>query len=532
MAAMASWLNLGQILKVNAKKFPRTVALRDKERQLTYAELNQRVNRLAHGLLDLGLVGGDKVAVLLENCIEIVEVYLATAKTGLVIVPLNFRLTGAELAYIANHSDARALIAHSEFTPCVDAIRPELRQIKADRYIVVGQELDGYREYESLIGQAAEDEPQAHVDPHDPWILIYTSGTTGTPKGVVRSHESHIAFYLINAIDFGFNQHDVCLNVMPLCHINSTFFTFTFLYVGATAYIHPARSFRAEEILDIIEREKITFISLIPTHYALILNVPPEAKRRDVSSMRKLLCSSAPVRKEMKLAIMEFFPGVELYEAYGSTEAGIVTVLKPEDQLRKLGSIGHESLGTDFVRVLDEGGREVGVGEIGELYSRGPMLFDEYYKMPEKTAASFREGWFSAGDMARRDVDGFFEIVDRKDNLIISGGEHVYPSEVEKVVGSHPGVLDVAVVGLPDERWGEAVTAFVIPRDPNDPPPVEEIIGCCEGMAGFKRPKAVHLISQDEMPRTASGKILHRALRIRYAGVSREKPRAGQEQLP
>jgi acyl-CoA synthetase (AMP-forming)/AMP-acid ligase II len=525
--AMASWLNLGQILKLNAKKFAHTVALKDKDRQLTYAELNRRVNKLAHSLLDLGLIKGDKVAVLLENSIEIVEVYLATAKTGLVIVPVNFRLAGSEVADIVKNSDAQVLIVHGEFTRCVDAIRPELKHIRADRYIVVGQETDGYREYEGFIRRAPEYEPLAEVNPRDAWILIYTSGATGTPKGVVRSHESHIAFYLINAIDFGFNQHDVCLNVMPLCHINSTFFTFTLIYIGATVYVHPARSFQAEEILEIIEREKITFISLIPTHYALILNVPPEAKGRDVSSIRKLLCSSAPVRKEMKLAIMEFFPGVELYEAYGSTEAGIVTVLKPEDQLRKLGSIGYESLGTEFVRILDEDGNEVSVGEIGELYSRGPMLFDEYYRMPEKTAASFREGWFSAGDMARRDADGFFEIVDRKDNLIISGGEHVYPSEVEKVIGCHPGVLDVAVVGLPDERWGEAVTAFIIPRDADHPPGAEEIISYCKDrMASFRQPKAVHLVSEQEMPRTGSGKILHRALRMRYAGRFRDNASA------
>ena len=221
----------------------------------------------------------------------------------------------------------------------------------------------------------------------------------------------------------------------------------------------------------------------------------------------------------MKLAVMEFFPGVELYEAYGSTEAGIVTVLKPDDQLRKLGSIGYESLGTDFVKILDDDGNEVSVGEIGELYSRGPMLFDEYYKMPEKTAASFNGGWFSAGDMAKRDEDGFFEIVDRKDNLIITGGEHVYPSEVEKLIGSHPDVLDVAIIGLPDEKWGEAVTAFIIPKDPSAPPGEKEIISfCSDKIANFKRPKEVRLISPEEMPRTGSGKILHRALRQRYTG--------------
>jgi acyl-CoA synthetase (AMP-forming)/AMP-acid ligase II len=221
----------------------------------------------------------------------------------------------------------------------------------------------------------------------------------------------------------------------------------------------------------------------------------------------------------MKKAIMAFFPGVELYEAYGSTEAGIVTVLKPVDQMRKLGSIGFESLGTDFIKILDEKGNEVEVGEIGELYSRGPMLFDEYYKMPAKTAASFRGEWFSAGDMARVDEDGYFEIIDRKDNLIITGGEHVYPSEVEKVIGSHPAVLDVAVIGLPDEKWGEAVTAFIIPTQHDDPPAEKEIISFCKGkMAGYKRPKAVQFISEEEIPRTGSGKILHRALRRQFAG--------------
>jgi acyl-CoA synthetase (AMP-forming)/AMP-acid ligase II len=292
--------------------------------------------------------------------------------------------------------------------------------------------------------------------------------------------------------------------------------TFTFLYIGGSVYIHPGRGFRAEEILEIVETEKITFISLIPTHYSFILNVGAEARKRDLRSITKLLCSSAPVRKEMKLAIMDFFPGVELYEAYGSTEAGLVTILKPEFQMRKLGSVGFEPAGADLVRILDKTGNDVGIETIGELYSRGPMLFDGYYKLPEKTARSFRGEWFSAGDMAKRDQDGFYYIVDRKDNLIITGGEHVYPSEVEKVVGSHPDVLDAAVVGLPHEIWGETVTAFVIPKDPRRPPTEAEVIDFCrDKLAGFKRPRAVRLISPEEMPRTASGKVLHRVLRER-----------------
>ena len=516
---MAGWLNLGQNLKVNAKKFPNTVMLKDSQRSFTYPETNRRVNKLAHSLLSLGLTKGDKVAVLLENSIEIVEVFLATAKTGIIIVPINFRLVSAEVEYIVDNSDAKALIVHDEFAATVDPIKTNLKDIAPDNYIAVGQAVDGYRSYDAFIENAPDSEPEVEVAPEDTWILIYTSGTTGKPKGVIRSHESHIAFFLINAVDFGFNEHDYCMNVMPLCHINSTFFTFTFLYIGGSVYIHPARSFRPEEILEIVEKEKITFISLIPTHYNLILNASEDAKKRDVSAIKKLLCSSAPVRKSMKLAIMDFFPGVELYEGYGSSEAGIVTVLKPEYQMKKLGSIGFETLGTEFVKILDEEGNEVGVGEVGELYSRGPMLFDEYYKLPEKTAASFRGGWFSAGDMATRDENGFYQIVDRKDNMIITGGEHVYPSEVEEVIGSHDCVFDCAVIGLPDDKWGEKVAAVVIKKPGVDDSDIDEetIKRCCKDqIAGYKNPKEILFIDEDEMPRTPTGKILHRKLREKF----------------
>jgi acyl-CoA synthetase (AMP-forming)/AMP-acid ligase II len=514
---MAHWMNLGQQLKMNAKNYPNTTALCDSRRRFTYPDVNRRVNRLAHCLMSMGLKKGSKLAVLMENSIEIVELYLATAKTGIIIVPVNFRLVGREVAYIIDNADATALVTHREFTPCVDAIKDRLKKIPERNYIVVDGAKAGYREYESLLADASEDEPDEDVTPRDAWILIYTSGTTGKPKGVVRSHESHIAFYLINAVDFGFNAHDVCMNVMPLCHINSTFFTFTFIYIGATVYIHPARSFRPEEILEIVAREKITFISLIPTHYNLILNVSDVGRRVDTRSIRKLLCSSAPVRKAMKTAIMKFFPGVQLYEAYGSTEAGIVTILRPEDQMRKLGSIGVESLGTERVKILDAQGSEVAPCQVGELYSRGPMLFDEYYKLPEKTAAAFKNGWFSAGDMARMDEDGFYEIVDRKDNMIITGGEHVYPSEVEEVIGSHPDVFDVAAISLPDDKWGERVAAVVIPMEGRDLTETAIIDWCRDRMAGYKRPKQVIFTARDQMPRTATGKILHRILRERYA---------------
>ena len=517
---MSFWMNLGQIQKLNAKKFKDTIALMDKDRSFTYPAMNERVNQLAHSLMLAGLKKGDKVAVFLENCIEIVELFLATAKTGIIMVPINFRLAGPEVEYIVHNSDAKALFVQDMFADIIRPIKDKLTHIPADNFIMVGEAEAGYREYEDFIRNADNHEPEVKVDAADTWILIYTSGTTGKPKGVIRSHESHIAYYLNCSVDFGFNEKDVCLNVMPLCHINSIFFTFTFLYIGGSAYIHPAIGFKPEEILEIIEKHKITFISLIPTHYTLILNAPDEAKQRDVGSIRKLLCSSAPGRRSMKQAVMEFFSGVELYEAYGSTEGGIVTILKPEFQMTKLGSIGFEALGVDFIKILDPEGNEVPQGEIGELYSRGPTLFDEYYKLPEQTAESFKGGLFSAGDLARQDEDGFYHLVDRKKNMIITGGENVYPSEVEEVVGSHECVLDCAVIGLPDEKWGEKVTAVVVKKDGLKPEDITEemIKKCCRGnIATYKTPKEVIFIEEDEMPRTPTGKILHRKLRDKYS---------------
>ncbi len=511
-------MNLGQQLKMNAIKFPNLVALKDSYRSFTYFETNDRINRLANALTRLNLKKGDKVASLMENCIEFVEIYLATAKIGVVIVPVNFRLLPDGVSYIIDNSDAKVVFASHEFLGCLKEARKYMPKIS--EYILIdNSDEQGYVNYDSLIDGAENHEPDVKVFPSDPWLIIYTSGTTGKPKGVVRSHESHIAFYLINAIDFGFNRDDICMNVMPLCHINSVFFTFVFLYIGALVYIHPAQSFDPVKILKIVEKEKISFISLIPTHYSIILSLSESSRNYDTSSIRKLLCSSAAVRKNMKLAIMDFFPGVELYEGYGSSEAGIVTILKPEDQIQKIGSIGYESLGTDSIKILDESGGEVPLGQVGELYSKGPMLFDCYYKLPEMTANSFQGDWFSAGDMGCKDKDGFYKIVDRKDNMIITGGEHVYPSEVEEVISTHPKVFDVAVIGARDIKWGEKVIAVVIPSDFHKGTQLKDEImkWCRSSLAGYKRPKDILFMEQEDMPRTSTGKILYRVLRDRFS---------------
>jgi len=514
-----TWLNMGQILRVHAKNHPSKVALKDwRGKTLTYPELESRTNKLANGLLRLGLRKGDRVAVMLYNCAEFVEVDCASAKAGLVVVPINWRYVEKEIEYVVDNSDAKAMILGEDFIDCIDRIRGGFKKIGAENYLSVGSKrFEGYIDYEQLIASSPDTTPNVNVEVEDTWFQIYTSGTTGIPKGVVRSHQSYIAFYLINAVDFGFSEEDNGMVIMPLYHVNSTFYGPLFLYIGASLFVGRDRGFDPVELLRTFSQEKITFTSLIPTHYSLILNVSEDVRKQfDVSCVRKLLCSSAPARVHIKQGILKCFPNVELYEAYGSTEAGMVTLLRPEDQMRKPGSIGKECLGTDELKLLDEHGKEVAIGEVGELYSRGPMMFDEYYKLPEKTAASFRDDYFTARDMAKKDEEGYYYLVDRKDNMIITGGEHVYPSEVEEVIAWHPKVFDVAVIGVSDDVWGEAVKAVIILKE-GEKCTQQEIIEWCRGkIAGYKKPKTVDFITPEEMPRTTTGKILHRKLRERY----------------
>ncbi len=509
-----TWLNIGEMLTVNATKFGDKEAVKDEHRSLTFREYNERANRLANAMMELGLRKGDRICTLLYNNVEYMEIYAACAKAGLICATINFRFVGDEVKFVAEDSGSRLMFVGEEFIKLSDEVKPDLDKVQ---YIVKvgGEACDGYLCYEDIIAEASPAEPKVHVDPKDPWLILYTSGTTGRPKGVLRSHESYISFFFINEVEFGYRHDDVCMIVMPLFHVNSTFYSFVFTYIGAKVYIHRAHMFDPAEVLKIINDEGITFTSLIPTHYVLMLNLPDEVKAQySLDSIRNLLCSSAPVRKETKLAVMEMFPNADLFEAYGSTEAGLVTTLRPEDQYTKLGSIGRECYGSDLIRLLDDEGNEVAVGEVGEIWSRSPMMFTEYWGLPDKTEASFRDiDYFSAGDLATRDEEGYYSIVDRKDNMIITGGEHVYPTEVEKVLAGHEAVMEAAIVGLPDEKWGEAVHAAVILKEGQTASP-DEIMAYCKGkMAGYKKPKGVTFISNDEMPRTATGKIRHRILR-------------------
>lgn len=520
---ISKWLHMGTVLAQQAEHYPDKLGCQDKKKDFTFKEWNERSCRLANALTAMGCGHGDRFAILAFNRVEWMEMYASCAKGGQITVPLMFRLAGPEITYIVNDSDCKAMIVEKSFVDLVNGIRDKL-PIPAGNYIFLGEPGDtapeGYTEYEEWLAKASPDEPDVMVDAEDPWTFMYTSGTTGKPKGVVRTHESYLAEYYLNIANTGLRPTDKVLLVMPMCHVNSIFYSFCYTLVSAPVCIYNEASFNPEDFLTTVQKYRITFTSLVPTHYIMILSLPDDVKSKyDVSSMRQLLVSSAPARKDTKVAILEFFKNAELWEAYGSTEAGLVTLCRPEDQLRKLGTIGREIFGIDRIKVLDDEGNEVPDGEVGELYARTPMLFKEYWNLPEKTKEVFVGEWFTAGDMCYRDPDGFYVLVDRKANMIISGGENVYPSEVEDAVGSHEAVRDVAVIGVPHEKWGEAIHAVIILNEGKEATDglKDEIRRWTRNkIAGYKVPKTIDFIDEDEMPRTGTGKILHRILRERY----------------
>jgi acyl-CoA synthetase (AMP-forming)/AMP-acid ligase II len=514
-------MHAGTVLKMNAINYPDKLGCQDKDKSFTFKEWNQRACRLANALSQMGIGYQDRFAILAYNRVEWMDIYVSCAKGGQVMVPLMFRLAPPDFVYVINHSDSKALIVEEPFIETINGIREKLLIPKGNYiYLGKGKAPDGYVHYEELLASGSPEELARTVDADDMWTIMYTSGTTGRPKGVVKTHESVFGQYYNSDISMGVLPTDKVLLVMPMCHINSVYYSCAYTLVTAPVMVYNMVSFDPEDMLRTLSEYKITFTSLVPTHYIMMLALPDEVKKKyDVSNIRQLLISSAPARKDLKIAIMDHFKNAELWEAYGSTEAGLATLLRPEDQFKKLGSIGKEVFGSDRIKILDEEGNEVPEGEVGELYSRTPSIFKEYWKDPEKTKEVFQGEWFSAGDMCRRDADGYYYLVDRKANMIITGGENVYPSEVENCVGAHQAIKDVAVIGVPDKKWGESVKAVVVLHTGHEPSDklAKEIMEFCKGkIAGYKRPKSVDFIKDEDMPRTGTGKILHRILREKY----------------
>jgi fatty-acyl-CoA synthase len=513
---MGRLAHMGDMLALYARLFPDKIGAGDLERKMTFSLWYSRACRLANALIGIGMRKGDRVCVLAYNCAEWLEIYAAASLSGVVAVPINFRLTGSEVRYIVENCEAEALIVQDELVGVIEGIYADL-PIAPANFIHFGTALcpSGFRAYEALLRQASDLRPSVDVTGEDPWTLMYTSGTTGKPKGAIRSHKGGAMLSLVTEVELNISRHDAALLVMPMCHANSLYFFGAFSYCGAACMVYSRKHFDPEHLVRTLAVGGGTFTSLVPTHYSMILDLPATTRARyNVDAVTKLMISSAPAQRETKLAIMEYFKNTGLFELYGSTEAGWVTMLHPDEQFSKLGSVGLECIGSRPIRLLDADGNDVTAGEPGELYSCNDYTFDGYWKLPDKTREAFRGAYCTVGDMARRDADGYIYLVDRKSNMIISGGENVYPSEVEALLCTHEKVKYVAVIGLADTTWGERVHAVIVPRDGTSPTEAEIIEWCRNRIAGYKRPRSVAFITNDDMPRTATGKIQHRLLRL------------------
>ncbi len=393
--------HMGIVLGMHAHTFPDKIGARDLERAMTFRTWHERSCRLANALMGLGLSKGDRVCVLAYNCVEWLEIYAATALAGLVAVPINFRLVGPEIRYIVENCEAGALIVQDQLIDAIEPVRDTL-PVSPDKFIIFGtnRRHAGYRAYEDLIAAASDRPPAVTVMPDDPWTLMYTSGTTGKPKGAIRTHGGGAMLSLVTDVELGFSSRDSGLLVMPMCHANSLFFFGAFAYCGAACTIYSRKSFDPEHLVRTLADGHATFTSLVPTHYIMMLGLSSEIRaRHDVSAVTKLMVSSAPARRDTKLAIMEYFKNSGLFELYGSTEAGWVTMLHPDEQFTKLGSVGRECVGSRPISLLDADGNDVRDGEPGELYSCNPYTFDGYWKLPEKTREAFRGDYCTVGDL-------------------------------------------------------------------------------------------------------------------------------------
>jgi len=497
------------ILAVHAANQPDKVALILDDRRVTFAELNRRANRAAHALLELGVRAGDRVATMSGNSIEGFEISSGLRKVGGIGVPVNFRLRGSEVAYILNDSGAAVVLAGPGYVDVVETARSGVR---GDRvFVAVGAPPPaGWLDYEELLAAQAETEV-ASGESGLGASMIYTSGTTGHPKGAYRPQGLPLELALQTIQIFGLTTEDVHLMAGPGYHSAVAYFAALAILMGAT--VDLMARFDAERALQLIERDRCSTTFMAPTLLARIMDLPEAVRARyDVSSMRAIILGAAPCPISLKERAIAHF-GEVLFEFTAATETGVNIVLRPEEQLKKPGSCGRLTPSSEAL-LLDEQGNEVPVGTPGRLWVRNRGGLAEYYNQPDATRRAMRDGFFSVGDVAYRDADGYYYICDRVVDMIISGGVNIYPAEIEAVIHGHPAVQDVAVIGVPDDHWGESVKAVVQLQPGARLTEAELIEWCGQRMAGYKKPRSVDFV--DELPRGLDGKLLKRKVRERY----------------
>jgi len=475
--------------------------------RVTYAEFHARSNQLARALARLGVRRGDRVAVMAANRTEYPIVYFAVLKLGAIVVPVNARYTADEVAAVVGHSEAETFFVAGEFAELIGSLRTTGRLPLVQRWIALDPPDQGADPSLAALADAEPtDDVAVAIDEQDPHVMLYTSGTTGSPKGTLLSHRSYWLQGLTSQLLLGFNEDDVALSMFPMFHMGGWAMPLGFWHGGGTAVILTKADPRL--ILETIQRERVTYFYAVPTVFTSLLTLP-EFDRFDVSSLRKLGGGTAAMPAALVHQIMQRFRCHDMVILYGSTEAGPVSLLRPRDVARKPQTVGRPYLDVD-VRLVDENGAEVPGGAIGEIVARSEFTMRGYWRNPEETARTVRDGWVHTGDLGAFDDEGFLSIVGRRKEVIRSGGESIFPAEIERVLLTHAAICEASVVGIPDPHWGEAVVAAIVLRDGSVLTSDDVVAHVRQHLAGYKKPRHVCFLS--ELPRTAASQQVHKPL--------------------
>jgi len=501
-------MNVADVLRHTVKLHANKTALTFPAGELTYGEFGAACIAIGNALYELGLKRGDRVAILDRNSPELCQALVAVPACGLVALPLNFRLASRELAGILADAQASVLIYSSDFGEVVDGVRSELPFL---RHVICTRPRQGSADFGNLMGQAPKRQ-LPEPGPEEPAHLLYTSGTTGRPKGVPLTHANITSTLRSLLIEFGLQPEDRSLMVAPLFHVAACHTYMALLARGCTSHVLPA--FDPLKTLQAIAETRPTFTILVPAMISALLNTPGQHDA-DVSSLRLVVYAGAPMPQELLQAAVARFGNIFL-QVYGLTETSALTCLRVADHHdpRLIASAGHQMFGTE-VRVVGESGAPARAESVGEVIARGENVMPGYWNAPDESRAVWRNGWFYTGDVGFMDQNGYIFLRDRKKDMIVSGGENVYPVEVENVLHEIPLILEAAVIGVPDEKWGERVHAIVHLR-PGERMDPQEIVDFCRGkLAAYKCPKSIE-VSPGVLPRTASGKVQKNVLRAKY----------------
>jgi fatty-acyl-CoA synthase len=505
-------LLLPELVARNARRHPAATALVFGDDTRTYAELEDRTNRLAQALIERGVAPGDRVALLLFNSIEMVEGFFGCHKAGATPVPVNFRLAQDEVDYILGDCGAVAVLSDEPLAERAANAAEHVGDVRI--HLAVGTPPPSAEAYEDALAAAASAQPDVVGDEDDIAFLMYTSGTTGRPKGAMLTHRNMVMQTVNWTLEVGgVSERAVWRAGAPLFHIAGVAGILPFLWHGGTSVIAPSTEFDPAAAIAELRSRGVTHTFFVPTQWDAICREPEAARLGE--TLRVAIWGASPAPRSTLERMSEVLAGVDIVSNFGQTEmCPSTTWLKGDDALRKMGSVGRPSINVE-IRIVDDDMNDVPQGEVGEIVYRGPTVMKGYFRNEEATAEAFTGGWFHSGDLVREDEDGFIYVVDRKKDMIISGGENIYPAEVEAVLRTHPGVADVAVVGAPHPKWVETPIAIVVPEADGEVTAEALLDHCRAHLAGYKKPSAVVFV--DELPRNASGKVLKRQLREEHA---------------